>query len=293
MLPDEITFYKIEDYLRGRMSAAERAAFESEMAGDAELATLVRRQQQENQALEVLAERHLRVRMNTWERQRPVTMTPAGGRYRRLDWMRWAVAAMLVLAAGWWFLQPREKPGEAPIAVQPETPVTKPPTTTVPKTKPKTTPARPERRSNPTGKSPQDVIVEAPKTSTPPPVKPPAKPPTDYASLADEFYREGDFLSGRQARGSGVGKSLVVKELLAHSLLKSRKYDAAVTAFQEIARSGKQPYADRADWALALTYLHQMPRRSGALNQVLQNITARPGHTFNAKAKALQARLQQ
>ncbi len=286
MYPDEIIFHQIDDYLRDRLSPAERAAFESTLAADESLAALVRRQEQENQALEVLAERDLRVRMNAWERevQAPPTLQPAGGRYRQ-DWMRWAVAAMLVIAAGWWMIQRVTPVEEAPVAVQPDVPVTPP--TTVPNTTttPRTTPA-PARPDRPAGtRPPKEVIADAPTPA--PPV--PAKKPTDYAALADEFYRERDFVNNRT--GSGITKGLVVKELLGHSLLKSRKYDAAITAFQELSRSGKQPYADRAEWALALTYLHQMPRRSGALNQVLRNITTRPDHPFYSRAKVLQGRL--
>ena len=288
MYPDEIIFHQIDDYLRDRLSPAERAAFESTLADDEALAALVRRQEQENQALEVLAERDLRVRMNAWERavQAPATLKPSGGRYRQ-DWMRWAVAAMLVIAAGWWMIQRVTPVAEAPVVVQPDGPVTPP--TTVPKTTPtpRTTPApgRPDRRSG--TRPPKEVIADAP-VPTPTPSAP-ARRPTDYAALADEFYRERDFVQNRN--GSGITKSLVVKELLGHSLLKSRKYDAAITAFQEVSRSGQQPYADRAEWALALAYLHQMPRRSGALNQVLRNITARPGHPFYTRAKVLQGRL--
>ncbi len=286
MNPDELIFHKIDDYLRGRLSPEDRAVFESDMAADLPLAALVRRQAQENQALEVLAERDLRVRMNAWERQMPATLTPAGGRHRR-DWMRWAVAAMLVIAAGWWILQrPRGTAVEAPVAGQPEAPVGRP--TTPPKSKPAPKPVpvpnRPERR--PDTRPPQEVIADAP-TPTPPA---PAKRPTDYAALADEFYRERDFISPKRI-GGGLAKEVIVKELLAHSLLKSRKYDAAITAFQEVVNTRKQPYADRAEWALALAYLHQMPRRNSALQQVLRNIKARPGHPFYGRAMALQGRL--
>ena len=55
MHPDEIIFHKIEDYLRERLSPQDRADFESDMAADAELAALVQRQKQENQALVLLA----------------------------------------------------------------------------------------------------------------------------------------------------------------------------------------------------------------------------------------------
>lgn len=311
MHPDEIIFYKIEDYLLGRLSPVDRAAFESDMAADAALAALVQRQKQENQALELLAERDLRARMNAWERQVPAALTPAGGRYR-LKWLRWAAAAaMIVFVAGWWLIR-QTGPVEAPVAVRPETPASSPKTTPAPKQQ--------ERRPDP--QPPKEVITDASKRPAPAPKPAPSteiKKTVDYAALADEFYREPDFFP---SQGSGTGaagydqalqdfkngrysdilpklrpggkldsKDLKNKELLAHSLLKSRQYDAAIATFRELVNSRKQPYADRAYWAMALTYLRQMPERRNELNQVLRNIAARPNHLFYNEARALQARL--
>lgn len=312
MHPDEIIFHKIEDYLRDRLSPQDRAAFESDMAADAELAALVQRQKQENQALELLAERDLRARMNAWERQMPATLTPAGGRYR-LKWVRWAAAAMVVFAAGWWLIR-QTGPVEAPVAVQPETPATSPKTTPAPK--------QPERR--PKTETPKEVITDASKRPAPVPKTTPPAPvqkTVDYAALADEFYRERDFFPAGQSTGSGAAgydqalqdfkkgkysdilpklrpggkldsKDLKTKELLAHSLLKSGQYDAAIAAFREIVNTRKQPYADKAEWAMALTYLRQMPGKSAELDRALSRIVARPGHLFYGSAMALRERLE-
>jgi tetratricopeptide (TPR) repeat protein len=316
MEPEQILFFKIDDYLRGRLSPADKVAFEAEMAADATLAALVYRQKQENQALEVLAERDLRTRMNAWERQAPAALAPAGGRYR-LGWMKWAAAALVVLAAGWWIIDRTTTKMEAPVAVQPV------PQETPGKNAPKTTPlpTRPQRRLE--TPSPRDRVADVPKPSVTPgktaPL-PPAKKTIDYAALSNEFYRERDFFPPGQSTGTGAagydravqdfkkgkysdllpqlrkgGKlasnDLKTKELLAHSLLKSGQYDAAVTAFREIVNTRNQPYADRAEWALALVYLRQMPARSAELNRALERIAARPGHAFYGKARALQGRL--
>ena len=315
MEPEEILFFKIDDYLRDRLSAADRTAFEADMAADAALAALVHRQKQENQALEVLAERDLRTRMNTWERQMPATLAPTGGRYR-LGWVKWAAAALVVLAAGWWITERSTTRVEVPVAVQPSTPETDPKTQPGPKQQPGTPQRRPETQQ------PQDRVADAPARPVTPPktTPPPAKKTLDYAALADEFYRERDFFPPGQSTGTGAAgydravqdfkkgkyadllpqlrpggkldsKDLKVKELLAHSLLKSRQYDAAVNAFREIVNSRRQPYADRAEWALALVYLRQMPAKAAVLDKALERIAARPGHAFYAQARALQARL--
>lgn len=312
MQPDEILFFKIEDYLHGRLVPAERAAFEADMAADAALAALVQQQRQENTALELLAERDLRTRMSTWERQMPAvpTLQPAGGRYR-LRWIGWAAAAVVLVVAGWWFIRPAQ-PVEAPVAVQPAPPPSKTPTTVRPEGK--TPAANPEK----------DLAKNTPRreTPTPQPVIPaPREKTVDYAALADEYYRQSTFFpSNSNSGGTGAasydravqdfkkgkysdllsqwkkgGKlnanDLKTRELVAHSLLKNGQYDEAVNAFREIINTRSQPYADRAEWALALTYLKQMPGKEALLQKSLDRILARPGHGFYGEAKALKERL--
>lgn len=317
MNPEEILFFKIEAYLRDRLSPADRTAFESEMDADPDLAALVQRQQRENQALELLTERELRARMGAWERQMPATtLQTSGGRYRS-RWIAWAAAAaVLVLIAGWWIVRDTGRV-EAPVVVQPQTPATSP--TTVPKSTPK-----PGRQQQPTSPA-KDIADNKPASPAPAP-KPtapaPSKKAIDYAALSDEYYRERDFFPATTNPGTGAagydqavqdfkkgkysdllsqlrkgGKfnanDLNVKELLGHSLLKNRQYDAAVNTFREIVNTRRQPYADKAEWALALVYLKQMPAKSALLDRALERITARPGHLFYGKAKALQERVKQ
>ncbi|MEO6758880.1 MAG: hypothetical protein ABIO24_05455, partial [Saprospiraceae bacterium] len=223
--------------------------------------------------------------------------------------------AVVVLAAGWWLLRP--KTGlETPAVTQTETPVAKPKTSPKNPSSPKTKPKLPATRPEP----PKEVITQAPKTK-PVPTPVPVQKTLDYAAIADDYYRERDFFSGPGTSGKGntsydralddfqngrysdlipqlrpggklAGTDLKTKELLAHSLLKSRQYDAAIRAFQEIINSRKQPYADRADWALALTCLHQMPQRSGLLDVVLRKMAGDPGHLFHGQAQGLRARLK-
>lgn len=315
MQPDEILFFKIDDYLRGRLTAAELAAFEANLAADAALAALVQQQRRENMALEALSERDLRTRMSAWEREAPATpaLQPAGGRYR-LRWIGWAAAAVVLLMAGWWFFR-TPQPVEAPVAVQPTIPAT--PSSKTP------TPARPNEKT-PAAEPEKDIAQNAPRRETPTPQPAPPAPrekTVDYAALADEYYRQNtffpsnsnsggtgaasydravqDFKKGKYAellsqwrRGGKLNANdLKVKELVAHSLLKSGQYDEAVNTFREIVNTRRQPYADRAEWALALTYLKQMPGKEALLQKSLDRILARPGHGFYGEAKALKGRL--
>ncbi len=144
----------------------------------------------------------------------------------------------------------------------------------------------------------------------------------DYAALADEFYQERAFLPPSNSRSTGGANSLdrarknfqdgkytdVItqldpsktsgtdalqqKELLAHALYKNRQWEQAATAFREIIASRKQPCAQRAEWALALTLLHQMPAKKPLFDRVLKDINDNPQHLFFLQARALREKLQ-
>jgi len=57
--------------------------------------------------------------------------------------------------------------------------------------------------------------------------------------------------------------------------------------------SRKQPYADKAEWAMTLTYLRQMPGKAAELNRALERIVARPGYGFYDRARAVKERLEE
>lgn len=323
MNPEEALFYKIETYLLGQLPPPEAAAFEAEMAADPALAAEVWRQYKERQALEVLVERQLRADMNAWERAAPPELVPVatGGRgwVRVPGVLRWAAAVLVLAVAGWWIFQ-RQNPAETldPAVVQ------TPPASGSPKPTPgNNPPTRQPETKTPSESTREPATVGTPErqTAAPSPGKPAAVPqPPDYAALADEFYRERDFFPAPSATPpsatsydralrnfqdgrytdvlpqlrpgqASASNGLNVKELTAHAQYKNRQYDAAAATFQEIINSRRQPYADRAEWALALTYLRQMPRRQALLNRTLDRILAKPNHAFYAKAKALRERL--
>lgn len=319
MNPEEAHFYKIETYLLAQMPPPETAAFEAEMAADPALAAEVWRQYKERQALEVLVERQLRADMNAWERAAPPGLVPVatGGRgwVRVPGVLRWAAAVLVLAAAGWWIFQqqnPAETLDPAVVQTPPSSELQKP----TPGNKP---PARQPQTKTPSESTREPATVGTPERHTAAP-SPSAPKPPDYAALADEFYRERDFFPAPSAAPPGAtgydralrnfqdgrytdvlpqlrpgqtsaSNNLNVKELTAHAQYKNRQYDAAAATFQEIVSSRRQPYADRAEWGLALTYLRQMPRRQALLSRTLDRILGKPNHAFYAKAKALRERL--
>lgn len=313
---DEQIFDQIEAYLRGNMSAQDAAAFEAELAVDPGLADLLNTHRFERQGLEWLVERDLRAKMNAWERdagqQRPqTTLRPV---FVRRWWAAAGVAALLLLGVfGWWLLRPQEDIGGPPPVVTTTKP--KPPVSTPPKTS-----VRPSFK--PPGSHGDDRVADSPKPSparpapSGPTIPEPAPTPAtvDYAALASSYYRESDFIqktgngvtespgygqaldsyrSGKYAEVEKLLKPLVklnpnalkTRELLAHSLYRSGRFDEALPYFRDLTNSKDKAVAERSDWALALTLLHKMPAQKALLNTVLDNILANPQHAFYEKAK--------
>ncbi len=157
----------------------------------------------------------------------------------------------------------------------------------------------------------------APQTSTTPTT---AEPTTvDYDAMATVYYRDNDFMgpgSGSATAKGGdasyqralrafqegrYGESVTTlrpavpqtsadwktRELFGHSLYKEGRLDEAYVAFREVSASGAAPYAQRADWAMVLTLLRQMPNRSALFSRALSKITDDPGHPYHTRAKQL------
>ncbi len=295
------------------MPVEERRAFEAELARDPELEALVHQHRLEHIGLELLVERDLRAKMELWDRETDLLqqLRPKRAKTYRLIWIARAAAVALVLAAGYWFII--RKSGEAPA---PQVVQTRPERKGQP-------PAwrKPQRRNEPTSPSSAEV---AQNELPPAPIEEmqPEGPAIDYAAVADDFFREQDFLPPRGVKGGSAAylqglRSLqdgryqditqtikpdllssptteVVQqqELLAVAHYQSRQYADAETTFRYIATTGIQPYAQRAEWGLVLSLLKQMPQRRSALQPALEAILSRPEHPFYAKAQQLAKHLK-
>lgn len=310
---DEHLFDKIEAYLRGDMAPADVAAFEAEIAADPALADLVKTHRLERHGLEWLVERDLRAKMNTWEREaeqaRPAAV-PLRPSFVRRWWAVGAAAALLLGIFGWWMLRPQENVGGPP------------PMATAPKPKPPVAKPAPRPAQKPPASRPQtqedDRVAETPAPTT----KPSTPTATvNYSALAAAFYRESDFIqpsTGGSNETPGYGQALdnyksgkysdaekllkpnlktdpnalKTKELLAHSLYRRGQYYEALSHFRQLSVVKDKAVAERSEWAMALTLLHQMPAQRTLLSQTLNKISAKPSHAFYGKAKDLKAKLK-
>ena len=233
-----------------------------------------------------------------------------------------AIAAVFVTAFfGWWLLRDNSTGNatETPPVAETQTknkkknPVIRKPAPAKPGA-PKTAPYNEAE--------PEDEMAgqEQPRQpETPAPIEeiPQSAGTVDYAALAGEFYRERDFIPPKGSKGGGGSASynqaldnyrggrldnvisqlkpglsegadaLQRQELLAHTYYKNGQFDAAFEEFRAIAATRKQPYAQRAEWAMALTLLHQIPAKKSLFDRVLAGILADPEHPFYGQAKVL------
>lgn len=236
-----------------------------------------------------------------------------------------AAAALMLGIFGWWLLQPQADVGGPPplvTAPKPKPPVATPPkTTTKPSQRPPLSPPKNEDDDRVTETAKPAPVIPAPKPQTKPPAPTTQPAVIDYPALAANYYRENDFIpksGSTSAESPGYGQALdsyksgkyadaekllkpilklnpnalKTKELLAHSLYKKKQYDAAIPYFRELANVRDKAIAERSEWALALALLHKMPAQKQALNQVLDKISAKPGHAFYQQATRLKNELK-
>jgi TolA-binding protein len=253
-------------------------------------------------------------------------MTVKKSSYKRLYWALSAAAVLVLGLVGWWFLRDPEEVSLAPVIVQesprkPTAPPKSPTTTPKPKnaepipTPREDAPRTAEQVSKPPVRSPD------PPAPNKPPV--PAAPAPDYQALAATYYNSTEFIktsvkpsaqdptsviygqaldrysSGKYQDATKLLKTLLKaspnetqsRELLAHTLYKSGKYEEAIPYLRRLSGTGSNASAQRADWALTLAYLRQMPSKKASALQYLNKINANPKHLYYNQAKRLKSDL--
>jgi len=310
-------FDQIERYLQGRMPAEELRAFESELATDTELAALVRQHRLERYGMELLVERDLLAKMQAWDRETELfqQVQPRRAVLRPMTWVLRAAAVLALAAFGYWLLRDTSATStEPPSSIVRTKPEIKP---RVPTVRKRQQPI-PQREDVPAEAPLEDVAQQTPEEPAPAPIEEMADgEDLDYAALADEFFRERDFVAPTSSKSGATGydqalknfqdgkynevisktipdggaNAVEQKELLALAQYKSRRYADAATTFRGIMAAGQQPYAQRAEWGLVLALLQELPTRKGEFYRALTDILRDPEHMFYSKAKRLEERL--
>ncbi len=323
----EALFDKIEAYLIGQMDEAEHADFERQIASDEDLAMEVELQKLEHDAMTLLNQKNLRLKMQEWEAEMPddesdSVLPPltvvAKDETKSSDikviplsnyWMRFVAAASLILGVvliGLWVNR-----GTKPEVVKVETP--------------KTNDSIPSNPLNQTAKS-EENITKSPTLPAEKPVNPQTTLPPQYnellayveANLDDEIknnnvsrsdndgkqdnfkdisdtYKAKNYkraLELLQKKPNNSSNTLAHQEWLGLVNFKLKAYNKALSYFQSLINNQNAAFSkERTQWNIALCYAAQYPNKANELRNILNEIIAEKDNKYFDKATALKSKL--
>lgn len=286
-------FHDIEDYLTGRMSPADRSAFEAAMASDPDLALQVEALRVEPHILRLLQKEMLRQRLYNWQaaakkRRRSTT--------RILRNLLWLTAAAVALALLYWRSgsvgsgnkAPHPTVQQAPTGID-STPLTPPAAAPVFPVPPDTV----KRNPNPTVRVPKEriarieFIVDSLGLITKPRRSYIAGPSgTDsLLNLAWEKFEQSDpaALPLLQQLDS---VHLDALRMRAYLLYAQGNNGAAAKLFARLSTHSNILYHVTAERAEIACYLHMLPSSYPVLDSLLHNMAENPQISENRKALA-------
>jgi len=316
---DEQLFFKIEDYLTGKLPPDVAAAFEREITADPELAETVEMQRFEREGLEFMMEQKLRADIESWKTAPPrgmdvpppdSTKSPGGQRFR---WTYLIVLLLLGLAGVFLFKNRQKEPA-------------------APELQGRQGPSSDQAGQNPPAKLSSDSLVPIAHTEDQNPKKSSEIQPVDdrYAVLAYAEHEMPENLGGGLRGSSGSGQDNVLtpavnyfsnkppdfknaiaelkkinkqnhpeafdlaQEMLAHAYFKNRQYDKAAGIFGSMAKQNLSATAhDQAEWYLVLSLLPDYPNQKTRVDPLLKKMTdPKSFHSFEKSAVELKNKLQ-
>lgn len=290
---NERLFYKIEDFLDGKLPPGEAAAFEREIAADPSLAEQVKLHRFERQGMEYLVEKELIRKLKEWETHPPEEKPP-----KKNNGLKWGLGLLAaVVAAAFFFLYPGPDPDSRAPADEEE---------------------QEEQPSRPEGP------VAGAENGFPLPS--PGQAETELQALSHSSYVFPDNLGSglRSTGGSDEGSLLaagkaalagghpeqailefskigpaqspaeyeLAEEYLAHAYYLDGQYGNAARIFRSIADESSLLTRERAQWFLVLSLIPDYSRNKTEVDGLLGEM-AKPGHNFRTDAQALKARLKE
>lgn len=305
---NDILFEKIENYLRGKMSAAEAADFERQIAADPELAEMVDMQRFEQDGLEFLLEEDMKRKIEAWKTTPPPGA--GGAQSSGRQWQKWVAGLLVVLVAtGLFFFlindnarpadgQPVEQSGDgpAPTDEKKETPLNQD-ENKVDENRP--TPSRLQAKV-PGGPQRQLAYAESVKDEKEDGgIRTTVSEKNDTTvlsaairALADTNYNAAIRELLKINAKEHPKEYHLARRLLGRAYFKAGRYADAAGVFQSIAASNKAPAVkDKAEWDLLLSLLSDYPAQKAKAEKLLDEITATAGHRYAKRARELKAEL--
>lgn len=302
---DDILFDKIEDYVRGRMDAGEKADFEQAIAADPELAEMVELHRLEQDGMELLVEDGLRQKMQHWD-ETPTTPDPAAPRKPGIPWRFLLPLLVALSAAGFWLFrrQPESTP-PPPLEKAPEQKQTNEPVadqTITPKTptEAENTEKNKAEKPNPRLIAMSTRVYELPNNlgSALKSTEPVSAPTTPF-DAAIQAYKEKQYAQALRQfdqikQQDNPTQYALAQEWKAHIFYQTGKYPEAAAIFRKMAaRNTKNTAQDRAEWYLLLSLVPDYKRQKQEADALMQRM-ADPArnHYYVEDAIALRTELQ-
>lgn len=316
MKNDEQLFFKIEDYLRGKLPPVEAAAFEREIAADAELAETVEMHRFEQEGLEFMIGENLRAKIKDWEKSPPAFDEPAPGMQK--NYQKWWLGLLTValLSVTFFLVLKDRSPAKENLPAQEETqfPIdtlqqkSENPSVPAENTIPIAGENKQRAEKEPAGNQPQKeyyrpelIALVASAHELPPNFFPdhqrstggtdknPLAPAVAAFKQAKPDYKKAiaELLKINQKQyPQDYGKA---QEMLAHAYFKNGQYDKAAAIFQKMTEQNL-PAAehDQAEWYLLLSLVPDYDEQKKRVDNLLEKMTAKGGlHEYRQEALAL------
>lgn len=295
-------FDDIDDYVHGRMSDADRHAFEAALAADPQLARQVEALRAEATVLHSLRREGLLEKLAEWEEETPATPQLTVSWYRR--WPLAAAAAVLALLLVWTLwrgFQPNpSEPGMAHQTGQPDssthslpqTPSQDSLTQIAEKNEDKDLPQPPKNPSAETGYAALALsrfnadygsvrLMGAPGPQT-------DQHPLQLAAAAIERKQYETALAQLQKIPAAQTDDYTAAQIMTGDVyFLQKKFALAEKAYRQPAQSSKDKFRDVAQWRLLLAYLAVYPQHRADFDRVMAAILAEPEHPYLDAAQKL------
>lgn len=261
----EVYFDTIERYAEGSMSSDECAQFERQLSEDAALKEAYEVYLTGQEALEQGIENTLRQQLKQWAAEEgPFLTASTSGAVQGADapkakrvamrpvWARWAVAASVVLLAGFlWFRLGDSGTNSANLFA--------------------TYYQLPDGSAMRSGSGGTDPLATG-----------------RQAFAAKDYKTAADFFQNIPASDPYRAEASL---LLGHAALQLHEYDRAIAAFSETITLGDVKFTEKAQWNLALTYLAADRAQTPACRALLTALASDPGHSYAQQARKVVAEI--
>ncbi|NUO01967.1 MAG: hypothetical protein HUU01_15290 [Saprospiraceae bacterium] len=248
---------RIDQYATGTMSDRERAAFEAELKENRELQEILALYRESEEVIEQSIENNLRAQLNTWAEENRAVQPVATGKQEakvislRTMVTRWAVAASVLLIAGFFFLYQSSQSlsDSALYAANYEAP----------------------DGSLLRGEAPEDPLSQGAEAFS----------NKNYA-VARTFFNQIP---------PTVPSFAEAQYFLGHIALQEQQYDEAIAAFDKAVQANDIRITDKAEWNMVLTYVAAGRTENATFKTLLAALAGNVNHSYYEQAKELEGKL--